>query len=599
MGINIIGDNREFFKCGTDKLPSAANALLFIVYFLLFTLTNSELMSQSHRMRTYCNPINIDYTYMIYNAHNDLSYRSGADPAVVEFRGEYYMFVTRSMGYWHSTDLQNWAFIKPEKWYFEGSNAPSAHNYKDSVLYVTGNPSGSMSVLYTDDPKKGDWKAVPAILNDLQDPHVFIDDDDQAYVFWGSSNKFPIRAKTLDKEKRFRPSEKTYELFNLDEESHGWERFGENHSDTVLGGYIEGPWLTKHSGTYYMQYAAPGTQWNVYGDGVYTSDSPLGPYKYAPNNPVSYKPGGFMNGAGHGSTVKGPMGQYWHFGSMAVSVNVIWERRLAMFPAFFDEDGLMYCDTYFGDYPHFAPPVPGHKGEFAGWMILSYKKPVKSSSFANDHGPENIVDENVKTFWLAGQNNDQQWLEIDLLKPATVYAIQVNYHDHESDMYGKIPGLYHRYVIEGSADGNSWRPLIDRSSNYKDVPNDYVELSEPQAVRYVRYKNIHVPTPHLAISGLRIFGLGQGKTPSVPKDFSVNRRDDRRDAMVSWTSQPNAQGYNVLWGIAPDKLYTSWMVYGQNSLELKTLTVGQSYYFTVEAFNENGVSGRAGIVRIE
>lgn len=56
--------------------------------------------AQSMRANTYCNPLNVDYTYMIYNSSNNLSYRSGADPAVVEFRGEYYMFVTRSHGYW-------------------------------------------------------------------------------------------------------------------------------------------------------------------------------------------------------------------------------------------------------------------------------------------------------------------------------------------------------------------------------------------------------------------------------------------------------------------------------------------------------------------
>lgn len=242
-------------------------------------LTGFSGIGQTTQMSTYCNPVNIDYTYMIYNAHQDISYRSGADPAVVQFRGEYYMFVTRSMGYWHSTDLLNWTFITPQKWYFEGCNAPAAHNYKDSVLYIAGNPSGSMSVLYTDDPKKGDWKATAAILNDLQDPDLFIDDDGKAYVFWGSSNVYPIRAKTLDRDRRFRPSDTTYTLFNLDMSKHGWERFGENHSDTVLGGYMEGPWLTKHNKKYYMQYAAPGTEFNVYGDGVYISDSPLGPYK--------------------------------------------------------------------------------------------------------------------------------------------------------------------------------------------------------------------------------------------------------------------------------------------------------------------------------
>jgi beta-xylosidase len=77
-------------------------------------------LAQDNQMSTYCNPINIDYTYMIYNAHNNISYRSGADPAVVRYRNEYYMFVTRSMGYWHSVDLHNWSFITPEKWYFQG-----------------------------------------------------------------------------------------------------------------------------------------------------------------------------------------------------------------------------------------------------------------------------------------------------------------------------------------------------------------------------------------------------------------------------------------------------------------------------------------------
>ena len=58
------------------------------------------------------------------------------------------------------------------------------------------------------------------------------------------------------------------------------------------------------------------------------------------------------------------------------------------------------------------------------------------------------------------------------------------------------------------------------------------------------------------------------------------------------TGEPvkGAQGYNVLWGIAPDKLYSSWMVYGGNELEMKSLTIDQDYYFAVEAFNENGVS---------
>lgn len=572
-----------------------------VLSLLIFAWVSFPFLAQSQSpvMETYCNPINLDYTYMIYNSHNDLSYRSGADPAVVEFRGEYYMFVTRSMGYWHSTDLANWTFIKPEKWYFEGSNAPTAHNYKDSVLYVSGNPSGAMSVLYTDNPKEGDWKAVPGILYDLQDPHIFIDDDDQAYVFWGSSNVYPIRARKLDMKNRFRPENEIHELFHLDMSKHGWERFGENHADTVLGGYMEGPWLTKHQGKYYLQYGAPGTEFNVYGDGVYMSDHPLGPYTYAPNNPVSYKPGGFMNGAGHGSTVVGPKKAYWHFGTNAVSVNVNWERRISMFPTYFDQDGLMHVDTYFGDYPRFAPATPGKKGEFAGWMLLSYNKQVKTSSETEGYSGHHLVDENVKTFWLAQQNGPQEWVEIDLGNPSTVRSIQINYHDHNSGLYGKIEGLFHRYKVKTSLDGKEWVTVVDRSNSFKDVPNDYVELDFPVDARYVRFENIHVPTPSLAISGLRVFGIGKGKAPAHVKNFKVERQTDKRDAMITWDEVKDAQGYNVIWGIAPDKMYSSWLVYGANQLDLKSLTTDQTYYFSIEAFNENGISQRSALQKVD
>jgi hypothetical protein len=559
-----------------------------LIFGLLF---GTSTFAQVNQNQTYCNPINLDYTYAIYNANEGLSYRSGADPAVVKFRGEYYMFVTRSMGYWHSTDLTNWDFITPEKWYFQGCNAPAAHNYKDSVLYVAGDPSGSMSILYTDNPKKGDWKATPFILNDLQDPDLFIDDDGKAYMFWGSSNLYPIRGKELDRTHNFKPIGKTAELFTLDGNKHGWERFGENHSDTKLKGYMEGAWLTKHNNKYYMQYAAPGTEFNVYGDGVYMSDSPLGPYTYAPNNPISYKPGGFINGAGHGSTVLGPGNQYWHYASMAVSVNVNWERRLCAFPTGFDADGLMYTNTSYGDYPHYAPAIPSKKGAFTGWMLLSYKKPVTASStLAPEYSASKALDENVKTFWIASQNDDKQWLQVDMQKTATVYAVQINYSDYKADLYGRVPGLHHRYTVDGSIDGKTWTTLIDKKESFTDNPNDYVVLESPARIRYIRYSNVKVPTGHLAISGFRVFGKGEGSIPKIPANFKINRTIDRRDALLTWAQVKGSQGYNIKWGIAPNKLYNSWLVYDVNQLDLKSLGTDQAYYFTIEAFNENGVS---------
>lgn len=567
-------------------------------FYFLFVWFLSPFLSNA-QPSTYCNPINIDYTYMIYDAHKDISYRSGADPAVVHFKGGYYMFVTRSMGYWYSKDMDSWEFIKPKQWYFQGSNAPAAFNYKDSVLYVAGNPSGSMSVLFSETPERGEWQATPSILHNLQDPALFIDDDGKAYMYWGSSNKFPVRARMLNKDKRFRPSDEIHEFFNLEPEKHGWERFGENHSDTINRGYVEGPWMNKIKGKYYLQYAAPGTEFNVYGDGTYMSDSPLGPFTYAPNNPFSYKPGGFINGAGHGSTVLGPDNQYWHFSSMSVGINVGWERRIGMFPTFIDDDGLLYSNTRFGDYPHYAPSETDKMGEFTGWMLLSYKKPVKVSTSVNEYPAENLIDENVKTFWLADENNNSQWIEIDLEKPALVRAVQVNYNDYKSNLYGKIPALYHQYSIEASVDGTNWEVIIDKSKNKTDVPNDYVALNEPQRVRFIRYRNLHVPTTYLSISDIRIFGNGFGKAPRTVNKLKITRTDKRRGAKLSWNPIKNAQGYNILWGIAPDKLYSSWMVYDKSSLDIKSLNINQTYYFSIEAFNENGVSQKSSILTLE
>lgn len=250
---------------------------------------------------TYCNPIDIDYSYMSHYAFRNVSYRSGADPSVVRYKDGYYMFVTRSHGYWYSKDMSNWKFITPQSWYFNGSNAPAAWPTEDEIL-VLGDPSGINAMIKTDNPKLGDWKTTYSVIpHTLHDPAIFVDDDKRVYVYEGSSNVFPIKGLELDPNKNYVPIGEPVDLITLHPEEHGWERFGENHSSDVEP-FIEGPWMTKHKGKYYLQYAAPGTQWNVYADGVYVGDNPLGPFTYAPYNPISYKPGGFLNGAGHGST---------------------------------------------------------------------------------------------------------------------------------------------------------------------------------------------------------------------------------------------------------------------------------------------------------
>lgn len=147
--------------------------------------------------------------------------------------------------------------------------------------------------------------------------------------------------------------------------------------NTFLDPFIEGARMTKHSGRYYLQYAAPGTGLSGYADGVIVGDAPLRPFT-PQSMPLSFKPGGFARGAGHGSTLRDNYGNYWHVSTISVSVKNNFARRIGTWPAGFNEDGIMYCNTALGDYPAWLPDSTGdhQKGRFTGWMQLNYHKPV-------------------------------------------------------------------------------------------------------------------------------------------------------------------------------------------------------------------------------
>lgn len=188
--------------------------------------------------------------------------------------------------------------------------------------------------------------------------------------------------------------------------------------------------MTKHNGKYYLQYASPATQFNTYCDGVYVADAPLGPFTLQQSNPFSSKPGGFMQGAGHGSTIQDADGNFWHASTMRVSVNHDMERRVGLFPAGVDADGVLFCNQNFADYPLCIPD-----GKFDPWsvrpacMLLSYQKPTAASSTAEGSAPALAVDENCRTWWSAADARPGQWLSVDLEKVCDIHAIQVNFAD--------------------------------------------------------------------------------------------------------------------------------------------------------------------------
>ena len=109
-----------------------------------------------------------------------------------------------------------------------------------------------------------------------------------------------------------------------------------------------------------------------------------------------------------------------------------------------------------------------------------------------------------------------------------------------------------------------------------------------------------MPTGKFALSGLRVFGNGNGAIPDTVKQFFVLRTEkDKRSAYIKWSPVDNAFAYNIYYGTHPDKLYNCVMVHDFNEYWFKVMDKEKPYYFSIEAINENGVSPRTTVMKVD
>lgn len=587
---------------------------LFSLFLLFYTLSPAQ-------QKTYCNPINIDYGYTpIPNFTGWGRHRATADPVIVKYKDEYYLFSTNQWGYWWSPDMLNWNFIARKflrPWNtgtYDELCAPAVGIIGDTMIVFGSTYTKNFTIWMSTDPKANVWKPlVDSFAIGGWDPAFFTDTDGRLYMYNGSSNRYPLYGIELNR-RNMDPVGARKEMYLLEPWRYGWQRFGEYLDNTFLDPFIEGAWMTKHNNKYYLQYGAPGTEFSGYADGVVVGKEPLGPFE-PQSDPLSWKAGGFARGAGHGATYQDKWNNWWHVSTVSISVKNNFERRIGIWPAGFDKADVMYCNTAFGDYPHYLPTgarkdnySPSGDGGFTGWMLLNYNKPVQVSSTLGSYYSNGAVDENIKTYWSAATANPGEWIQSDLGAVSTVNAIQINYADQDVSFpkgmdtvfLGKTIGLFHQYKLYASVDGRKWNMIVDKSANRKDVPHDYVELATPVRARYIRLENMHMPTGKFAISGLRVFGKGFGAVPPQVKTFVVLRTEkDKRSAWIKWSPVDNAYAYNIYMGTAPDKLYNNIMLYNVNEYYYKGMDMQKTYYFTIEAINENGVSKRYPITKAE
>ena len=293
---------------------------------------------------------------------------------------------------------------------------------------------------------------------------------------------------------------------------------------------------------------------------------------------------------------------------MRISINHVFERRLGFWPAGWDKDGEMFCNQRYGDWPYTLEQFRKDPWSEPEWMLLSYGKTATASSETEGCPAANAVDENVRSWWKPASNKPGEWLCVDLGKTFDVRAVQINFADDHPDLTlpegASLTGdIYDsrwidtvhqptRWILEGSENGSDWMMIEDKSAVSTDLSHDLVVREDGLQLRYLRLTVISVPYGlRPCVSGLRVFGKGEGEKPAMAVLSSCERRGDL-DVYLTW--QGNAMGYVVNFGYAPDKLYHSYMTF-EKQVHLGALIKGQETYIRIDSFNENGIREGAAI----
>ncbi len=280
-----------------------------------------------------------------------------ADPSARVFGDKLYLYTSHDrddsdldahfdMTDWHvfsTSDLEHWldhgAFFSLEdiSWATKQAWAPDAINRNDKYYFYYPVEQAKIGVAVSDSPTSGfvDPLGKPLIDktgnenivgNEPIDPAILIDDDGQAYMYFGCRNARVVKLKS--------------NMIELDGEIHaiqinGIEQFTEKNGG---GWYGEGPWVFKRGDYYYYMYS---NGWEKNTTLVYAiSTQAQGPFEYIGEvmTPVGA-------GTSHGSITEFN-GKWYVFYHSTMLSNQGKQRSVHFDEIFFDEDGKIIPLTY-------------------------------------------------------------------------------------------------------------------------------------------------------------------------------------------------------------------------------------------------------------
>jgi len=509
---------------------------LIVLYTLATMVTSYAQEPRIGKTSRYCNPLPM-ITAPGGNASGDVT--------IIRENGKYYMFCTGG-GAWVSDNMLEWSFhrvenvpIAPDVFKYNGNFYMCGN---DGPIFKADNPLGPYTIL-------GDWKNTPDVAggwNGAFDMEIFIDDDNKPYLYYAGRGVSGIFVVQLDPNDLTRFAGQVKHLIGFDRD-HIWERYGEMNEYKDVA-WVEGPWLQKYNGIYYLQYSASGTQWKTYAEGYYTSESPMGPFTYAPNNPLLRRTDGLVTGTAHGCIVDGPDKNLWQFYTIVLS-NPPGGRRIGMDRINIDKDGNMSVKVT--DTPQWAPgevsdpengdsqSIPVTINKFRAMNALSQvssEQPGRDAAYA--------VDNSSGTWWEPAPTDTLPILTIEL-SPATRFdVVQMFTIDgvrllFKGSRWGfgrrpaaaaasttastsvtgstvppqPLPEVY-QYKIEVSMDGKIFTTALDQSKNTISRNTIFEEIPRVKC-RFVQLTMVNWPkSSPLGIIEFTVFGKPADSLPA-------------------------------------------------------------------------------------
>lgn len=406
-------------------------------------------------------------------------YRELADPSALWFEGKWYLYPSVDMA-WVSAD-------EGRTWEHHPLNvrdigyAPTIVQHRGRFLLMA-----SGSDIYSSSSPLGPFESIgrlemPQIegLPGQVDPMLFSDDDGRLFYYWGCTPNSGIWGVELDAEDPTRLVGEPRELIPFLPDTYKWERVG-SHNQNPTTGWMEGAWMVKHKGRYYLTYSAGGTQYRTYTMGAYVSDSPLGPFVSQRRSPIFRTTDGLVTGTAHGCIVRGPGDRHWVFYTVFAGAAHGFERRVGMDLVDFDKDGEIYVPRAT------TTPQPLRGGGAIAWETLNESEANIGSSSAPNSAGRFAADNSMTTWWLPASDDSQPTLTTTFNGRASIAAARVIWHDVGLDTASGVnPGPF-RWRVEAETAPGAWTTVIDATANDTDMLIDYQECALSQNVARAR-----------------------------------------------------------------------------------------------------------------